>query len=650
MGMLDTIREGFREGAADVLGFSEKLAEGDWAMSALQEAGYDARMLARKVEDLNWDKINESPAAYFTPSRENRREQVARSYNFYFNDPIIRRTVDLRTYYTFAKGVPLPIYRREHEDASDEEREAQDLIDNFWGDEFNQETLTSPKAQYEKSLEVQLQGNVYLLGFLDMETPHEKGSPSPLRLSDIPEPEIVEIITHPGNRKVPVYYKRVFKPTEFNFDNGNWSTESTGVTRYYKHWKHEPPTEWEGKPWGPPEELIGKGRVYHISVNHTSDMKWGLTELNSHLKFAAGLNTYMTSRMAMVMALAKLAMQAKTHGGPRSVSQVQGALRDITRLASSIEGTAGAERIPINQGRTKVAMSSKGVQLQPAVQDTGAQAAAADTELFKSMIAAGSAVPVHHLGGGGGSLATATAMDGPLQKNIEANQTLWETVFKDLISWMLVALGFESERVEVDMPPILAKDFSTLVTSLAAAIKAVDPNTASRELCRFFFGETLDAMGKKNTQELLDKFFPAGWVSPAQEQAQMMLLLYQQQGGAEDAGGGAPPSMNMPTLPPTQIARAPGGLGFPPPPSDYGIGRQASPGQASHRGPQDYAGGGDSAGAEKRERAKRRYELALQGGDGESPAAPGLEDLIESVFAEANIDPELLEALPVDAN
>ena len=1060
MGLIETLRDGLREGAAEALGFSEPLAEGEWAMTALQEAGYDARMLARKVEDLNWDKLNESPSAYFTPSRENRKEQVARSYNFYFNDPIIRRTVDLRTFYVFGNGVPVPSYRTEHEDASEEEREAQDLIDNFFGDEFNQETLTSVKAQHEKSLELQLQGNVYLLGLLDIDTPREKGERSPLRLSDIPEPEIVEIITHPGNRKVPVFYKRVFMPTSFNFATGAWTSDATGVTRYYRHWKHEAPTEWEGKPWGPPEELIGKGSIYHISVNHTSDMKWGLSELNSVLKFAAGLNTYQTARMSMVMALSQLAMQAKTHGGPRSVSQVAGAMSDISRLATQIEGSAGMERIPINQGRTKVALSSKGVQLEPMVQDTGAAGAQQDTEMFKGQIAAGTGWPVHHYGGSGSAgLATAchdeatealteegwlsldelierekagalpklagydvekeelvyqrpdselklydydgemiamksrghdllvtpnhrmlvrrgdwlkiakapsfrlagdltkgarvyarvgaavaarprvdtfvlparpirapsglesratpairernkhirervsqgdthaavaaaedcsqtlvcnivnrarkpfkmrplkripmdkwlkwlglyiaegaktaevyqsvanhdfaevqavckaidprgtehighdggyaarwywsprnptqfadwldehagkgcadkrvpsfvfdlpaeqqrilldglllgdghladgfrqgggsamfwttskrladdvqriavncglramtrcedrnradrkvrpcyvvslmlgvsahgrarsdwsvlpppkrvpyrgrvwcfalpsstmvtrrngvvaisgnTAMDAGPQKMTEADQTRWEGVFVDVIGrWMLTEMGFESERVEVNMPPILTKDFGTLVQSLAAAMKAVDPKVSSRELVRWFFGELLDAMGHANTQELLDKFFPAGWVSPAAQEENLMKALY--------AGGEAPPTgaTQVPELPPSEIAGLPPSLGFPEP-KGYGLGTQASDGNASHRGPQDYAGGAPSAGAVKRDRAARRRELALQAAEIRDAASPELAELIESVFAEAL--PEILdgEALIADGD
>lgn len=644
MGLIGTLKEGLREGAADVLGFSDQLAQGDWATTALQEAGYDARMLARKVEDLNWDKINEAPSSYFTPSRENRKEQVRRAYDFYFNDPIIRRTVDLRTAYTFGNGLPIPIYRREHDDATQEEREAQDLIDNFFGDEFNQETLTSVRAQQQKCLELQLQGNIYLLGFLDTDTPAEKGQPSPLRLSDIPEPEIVEIITHPSNRKVPVFYKRVFVPTAFNFTTGAWASDGTPSTRYYRHYKHEAPTEFEGKPWGPPEELIGEGRVYHISVNHTSDMKWGLTELNSVLKSAAGLNSFKTARMAMVMALAQLAMQAKMHGGPRSVSQVAGALSDISRLATQIEGAAGTERIPINQGRTKVALSSKGVQLEPMIQDTGAAGAATDIEMFKSDISSGTAVGVHHLGGtGSAGLASSTAIDASLQKAIEANQKIWESVFTDLIGWMLTKMDFESERVEVTMPPILTRDFATLAQALAGAMKAVDPKVSSRELVRWYFGELLDAMGRTNTQELLDKFFPVGWVSPAAQEENLMKSLYGQQEGAAAGGGGTAP----PTLPPGEVAGEPAGPGFPEP-GGYGLGTQAGSGQLSHKGPQDYFGGAVSAGGVKRDRAARRREIALQGAEMLKAAdvPEELIEVIEAAFEEIDV-PELEAEVPV---
>lgn len=264
--------------------------------------------------------------------------------------------------------------------------------------------------------------------------------------------------------------------------------------------------------------------------------------------------------------------------------------------------------------------------------------------MFKTSISSGTAVGVHHLGGtGSAGLATATAIDSSLQKDIEANQKLWESVFTDLIGWMLTAMGFESERVEVTMPPILTRDFATLAQALAGAMKAVDPKVSSRELVRWYFGELLDAMGRTNTQELLDKFFPTTWVSPAAQEENLMKSLYGQQEGATGVGGGTAP----PTLPPSEVAGEPAGPGFPQP-GGYGLGTQAGSGQLSHKGPQDYFGGAVSAGGVKRDRAARRREIALQGAEmlRAADAPEELIEVIEAAFEEIEL-PELEAEVPV---
>jgi hypothetical protein len=46
---------------------------------------------------------------------------------------------------------------------------------------------------------------------------------------------------------------------------------------------------------------------------------------------------------------------------------------------------------------------------------------------------------------------------------------------------------------------------------------AVDPNVDNRDLVRWAVGEVLDAMGIDNVNELLDLFFPEGWVSPMKQ-------------------------------------------------------------------------------------------------------------------------------------
>jgi hypothetical protein len=552
--------ESIREAAADVFGFRDEIDN-----ARLVEA--DAKLLARKAEDLGWDLLNSSHnvyAAHKEPTNETRHEQVRRAYNYFYNHPIVGQAVALTTWYVFGRGLTKPKYRpiqrrlKEDDAEGPEEKkqreQAQDYIDRFWFDEDNQRTLTTHQAQEQKSNELQLQGNVFLLMFRSKEkapatTPQpdaymptqrrntldelgksaeplrtveptgDQSEPfagkknSTLKLTDLPEHEIVDVIMHQQNRKLPVYYKREYTPRLYNFESKTYEPGNK-VTLYYRDWKHEAPTEINGKPWGPPPEEIADGVVYHVKVNAVSDAKFGQSEVARVLKWAKGLDEYMTSRMSVVQALAQIALQAKVKGGSKQVSQVATQLADISNLANQVEGaTTTRDRADLN--KTKVALTNQGTELVPMVQDTGASSAMTDIQTIKGQLAAGLGLPMHYLGDvGSANLATATAMELPVLKMMEARQELWEAVYRDILGFMLEGVGLDPEGIEVQMPGILARDVNALTTSLAALLAAVDPQVQNRELIRWAVSEVLDAMGKVNTEEILDKIFPDGWTPP----------------------------------------------------------------------------------------------------------------------------------------
>ncbi len=542
----ESFRDALREGAADVFGFREDQAALRDLSDRFMEVRADARMIARKAEEANWLPLTGGSTAYFEPTREARKEVIKRAHNYYFNDPIVGRTIDLRTLYTFGKGLPKPKYRENVDRDNEDEKIGQRYIDRFWWDRDNQACLTSYFAQISKSTELQLQGEIFFLLFRSDERADEavveeeetewNARPSPLKITDLPESEITEIISHPGNRKIPVYYKRVYKPQVYNFEKGAYEEGTEEVAIYYRHWRNEAPSEWNGRPWGPREEQIGEGLIYHLALNKTSDMKRGVPEVQRYLKWAQGLNEYMTSRMATVQAIAQIALQAKTKGGPKNVTQVAGVLSDISRMANTLESATNLERTRTDQGRTKAAVSSQGVELQPMVQDTGSAGAQIDVQVFKGQIAAGAGVPVHHLGDvGTANMATATSMDAPLQRLIEAMQEMFETVYRDLLGFMMEGLGLDPGRVEVTMPPILQRDVAGTNAALAGMLTTVDPNLGNKDLIKFYVEQVLDAMGFVNATELVDRFFPDEWVTP-EEKAQAQMEQEQQANAAGEEG------------------------------------------------------------------------------------------------------------------
>jgi hypothetical protein len=608
----------FREGAADLFGFGGEIED-------LREQAATGKMLARQLESMDWSLLSGSGTTenYFDPPRESREAQVARAYRFFFEDPIVKRSVKLFTNYVLSRGIKQPRYRRDARkgDRDTEADRAADLINRFWNDPENKIALTGHVAQREKNDELQLQGNVFLLlfrqegaapvdqqiGILSNGDPQLE--PPTLKITDLREREIVEVITHPGNRKVPVWYKRVYVPMEYQFDRatelgiGGYNRSARPVTRYYRDWRFEAPTEWEGRPWGPPPELVAEGRIYHIKVNCTSDMRFGQTEMQAVLKWAQGLNQFMTSRMMVAQALAAIAMQARTRGGTRAVSQASKQLQDISRLAGDVEGTNLRRTQRADQGRTKVAVSNEGVDLRPMVQDTGAAGAMTDTQVMKGQIAAGTGIPIHHLGDvGSANLATATSMDAPLQRMCEDRQELLQTIVLDITGFMLEGERIDPSRLEVEMPPILSKDVGELATMLTTALTAIDPNVSNRKLVRFVFGELLDAMGKQNARDILDEIFPEDFETPYEQQ--LTLLEKQAELGIQpaDGPGGSEQRRSSPAQRSARVMA-------------QGARRadiRANGGR--HRGG-NRAGGAAAAGAASVARAQQRRQRALREGD-----------------------------------
>lgn len=543
-----SLRDRIREGAAEVFGFDQVEAENAELIDRFVEANADARMMARAVEDLDWQGFNTAHTPYVEPSVHTRYEDVKLAYLYYFNDPIVGRTVDLRTNYAFSRGVPKPKYRADAA-AAGQDSPGQRVIDDFFLDDFNQAALFSVEAQRQKSTELQLQANIFLL----LLSPEDQANESeeqltgvavpnvPTRIADLPQLEIVDIIMHPGNRKIPVYYKRTYTPRVYAFDtNGGAGSYEPGnpVTRYYRDWRFKAPTTWEGKPWGPDPRQIAKGRVYHISTNRTSEMKFGVPEVKRYIKWARGLNEYMHSRMNLVQALSQIAMRAKVRGGPRHVQQVAGALQSLSKLAQDVEG---ATDLRASRNQTRVSVENDGVDLEPMVSDTNSGNAVNDINTLKSQVAAGSGVPMHHLGGSGDVLASTTSMDAPLQRLSEATQQLWQDVYRDLTASELRRKNEDPMQLEVTMPPILTRDAGVIAQVIVGLMGAVDPNVANRDLVRWCTGQVIDAMGIDNVNELIDQFFPEKWVSPMEQtllmgQAQMAMANQADPGAGGDPG------------------------------------------------------------------------------------------------------------------
>src|SRR3954464_9387977 len=125
-----------REGAMDLLGVGEEV-------DALREVQMAATAMVRRFEDLDFaNLLRDNTSSYFDPDRNAQRDQTERAFKYFFNDPIVKRSVLLRTYYTFGKGVPRPNYRDNRDADPSDEQYGNAYIERFWKDPDNERALT----------------------------------------------------------------------------------------------------------------------------------------------------------------------------------------------------------------------------------------------------------------------------------------------------------------------------------------------------------------------------------------------------------------------------------------------------------------------------------------------------------------------------
>lgn len=548
-GLEPTLEERLEEALESASSTIEELREASqWDTAA-------RRTLERSLEDLTWqllDRVNveERP--------ETLRRIRERALKYFQRDPIVGSAVQLMTWYTFGRGVQKPGIPEDHsaqtqergskareaglteatDKISDAEREkAESVIESFWMAPENKATITSPQSQQQKSDELQIDGEVFLVMF---DGPGANGGPddeASLLLSDISPDEIGEVVTQRDNQKMPLWYIRKYRTRDWDPVSRSYKLSDV-KTLYYPHWRNEPG---EGD-LRPPQDQIADGRIMHVKVNSLSRQLRGRSELERILEWSKGFREFMDGRLAVARAVNKVAQRVRVEGGPTEIAKVMNQLNsadmlNMTRTPLGHPDAGGA--LPI----ASTVFHSPSVQFEPAQFETGAGVANADRQAFLSMIAAGTGWPLHYLGGEvTASLASAVSQELPVTKMVESRQELWKSVISDLTNEALRRAGIEDVTCEVIMPPILQRDLPQIASACQALVQSVDPTTQNVELKRWVLTQVAGAMNEPEVQETVAEIFPEGYTAPAPAQSppqsgEQLSLLDQQ---AKRAVPGAP--------------------------------------------------------------------------------------------------------------
>ncbi|GAK12233.1 phage portal protein [Geomicrobium sp. JCM 19039] len=360
------------------------------------------------LEDQGWQKLTMESSQEFSQQGLMTIRNLSRV--MFLKNPLIRRAVLTQSNYVFGKGVDFSVV--------DEEKHANEkqTMDDFKDNVENKRELTSHQSMTQKENELQLFGELF---FVLVTLPTTKQ----VIVRSIPADEITDIIMDPEDSKRPLFYKRERDVQRMNFTTGQYETKHE-VT-YFRDWVVEGDRAANHKRIGE-HDVRQDAVIYHVSVNHLSDMKRGVSEVYSALDWARAYKEFLENWATIVKAHSRYAWKVATKGGKKGVANAQQAMK---------QGPQGNGAPPLTASSF---IGSEGTDIEP-MRTAGATTSASDGQHMVHMVSAATGIFYHYLVGdpSTGNLATAKAMERPMELQFLNRQELWKNVFQDIYRYVI---------------------------------------------------------------------------------------------------------------------------------------------------------------------------------------------------------------------
>jgi hypothetical protein len=385
------------------------------------------------LDDRGWLVGGKRMAGELDPM--SRQVQVNKSRYYWMRDPLAKQAIRLWTDYAF--GDQALCWKSE-------DSGIQDKLDKFMKDRRNRR-FTSRAGVRRLSQKVLVDGELFFAVFED----------GTIRTFDCLQ--ITDIITDPDDEEMVLAYKRVTTPP-----NG---TQGQNKTLYYKPWDLPEGANTPVDPTTKQNVVYVDGCVmYHHAFDALERRGNGL--LTSCADWSREHRRFMTARVAIMQALSKFAFKTTVKGGQNVVNSIRAKLESTFSQAGLSGGTE--HQPPAAPGSNF--LSNEGVTLEAMPRTTGSADASADGNQLKLMVSAGTGIFLHYFGDPStGNLATATAMELPMQKMFASYQMFWKDCWRDLFSIVLEEGPDDTPSdITLTLPDILEDDLQKLSAFLTA--------------------------------------------------------------------------------------------------------------------------------------------------------------------------------------
>lgn len=481
----------------------------------------------RTMGELPWDE-------------RNKLMFIAREY--WLKDPLVHQGVSLNTHYVFGEGLRY----------SSNNPEVKQVMDDFWLDEDNQLELTSHQAQEQKSTELQVDGEIFFVLFVNED--------NRVKVRTLPPEEITQILSAPGDFRRALYYERRYRNMRYDIPNKRWVPDTADHYDYYPDWHNYAPGQW-GFEVGLPK--LADGVVYHVAVNKMGWARRGFTETYSVLDWVKAHRGMLQDWATIVKAYSTLAWKAKIKGeDSRDLEKIR---QKLMSIFPRFNPEQGQPMEPAGVGG--VAFENDSVSLTP-MKTAGMATSPSDARQIRLMVGAGLGIMDHYFGDPStGNLATATAMELPMLKKFTARQRLWESIYRNVLSYAVIKAidagrigslrieedhnndgilvtrriaqtGDDTDDININAPPILQADLQSVGQALTLMTKeGILPKIEATR-------SALAALDLPNADAILELMYPESErvdaykpVDPIEQALKLQQMKFQDQGNQNQGNG-----------------------------------------------------------------------------------------------------------------
>ena len=385
---------------AESLGLKEAGPVGD--VSPLGAYG----MYELLLQNVNWQREINYSWLEFTRWGIQQIILICRLY--WIKNPIMRRLVNVRAEYVFARGF----------DITTDDETANDVIQDFI--RRNQKVL-GHVALTAQQRSKDTDGNLFWVFFPDKAT-----GESDIRIIDATE--IQDIWTDPDDADVPQYYQRIW--TQRAHDAVSGSQATTTMQAWYPAIDYEPtvkPESIKGYPvmWDAP--------VYHRKIGTVGKWLFGCPPVYPMVDWAKESRRFLEACASVRQSLSQFATKISTKGGQQAIEGIKQQLETQVGPGSPIYDT----NPPAVAGATWV--SGPGTSMD-AFKVQGATFSPEDVRRYLLMCCMTLGMPETFLGDvSTGNLATATSLDRP-------TETVFLSIQEEWIEDLTVIVGFMLKR------------------------------------------------------------------------------------------------------------------------------------------------------------------------------------------------------------